>query len=183
MMIVRATAPTDIAAAQVLIRNSMAEDQGYGFVPEWHWDIEHAIEMYVDNPRHALMVARDGATIVGTCCVRTGGPQVPPHHPDLASRYADRSLVAQLGRQVTAPSSRRQGVATALVTESIDFAREMGFRVVYLHTNAMTPGALAFWHSTGATLVRDDRPDWDTDPRFHTVHFEFQLRDVSATGS
>lgn len=176
MHIIRTSTPSQVAAAQKVIMTSMEQDQSYGYVPAWHWDIDHALEMYVDNPRHALILATDDSgAVLGTCCVRTGGPSVPPHHPDLAVRYADRAQVAQLARLVTVPNARRTGVASHLVQTSCQFAQAQGFRVAYLHTNANTPGALEFWQSTGAALVRDDRTDWDSDPKLATVHFELKL--------
>lgn len=177
MRILRSSTTSQVAAAQAIMRASMVHDQSYGYVAEWHWDIDHALEMYVDNARHALMLAMEHDEVLGTCCVRTGGPLVPPHHPDLAVRYADRPRVAQLTRLVTIPKARRMGVASQLVTACREFAHLQGFQVAYLHTNARTPGALEFWRSTGASVVRDDRKDWDRDPRLATVHFEFRLGD------
>lgn len=153
----------------------MEVDQGYGYQPEWHWDVDHAREIYADNSRHAVFIAEHAGEILGTCAIRTGGPNVPPHPPELGVRYADRESVCQLVRAITAPAARRRGVARALVTHSLEFARGAGFRVAYLHTNANSPGALPFWLASGADLVRDDRDDWDSDPRFATVHFEFPL--------
>ena len=162
-------------AARKLILDSMKHDLGYGYVPEWHWDLDHALEVYVDNPRHTLLIAVAGDEVVGTCAIRTGGPSVPPHHPDLGRRYADRSNVCQLVRAVTSPEHRRQGIGKKLVDACLAHAKQAGFRVVYLHTNALSPGALPFWQASGADFVRDDRADWDKDDRFQTVHFEFPL--------
>lgn len=177
IVIREARTPQDLDSARELILTSMTEDQGYGYLPEWHWDIDHALEVYADNPRHALFIAECEGVVIGTCAVRTGGPNVPPHPPELGVRYADRENVCQVVRAVTAPAARRQGVARSLVQRCLQHAREAGFRVAYLHTNAHSPGALGFWERSGALLVRDDRADgWDDDPRFATVHFEFPLR-------
>ncbi|WP_162872749.1 GNAT family N-acetyltransferase [Austwickia chelonae] len=174
--IYRAVTPNDLAQARDVILSSMETDQGYGYQPEWHWDIVNAQEVYTDNERHAMMVAVSDGQVVGTCALRTGGPKCPPHHPELADRYRDRPAVGHISRLVTVPEARRRGVAGSLVRSCLDHARTISrYRVVYLHTNAKSPGALEFWTKSGAAVVRDDRDGWDQDSRFETVHFEFDL--------
>lgn len=85
-----------------------------------------------------------------------------------------KASASSCGRSPLRPRADGGG-ARALVTHSLEFARGAGFRVAYLHTNANSPGALPFWLASGADLVRDDRDDWDSNPRFATVHFEFPL--------
>lgn len=171
----RATDPAELAAAREVLVRSMADDQGYGYRPDWHWDLDHLQEVYVDNARQALFVAVEGGEVLGTCAVRVGGPASPPHPPEVAARYADRQAVAQITRLVTVPAARRRGLARQLVAAGVEFAREAGFRVACLHTNARTTGALEFWRQAGAVEVFDAR-EWEDDDRFETVHFEFPLR-------
>lgn len=176
LVIREATSDEDVAAAKALIARSMDEDQTYGYRADWHWDVEHLREVYGDNPRALMLVAVDGEKVVGTCGVRVGGPSSPPHHPEIGARYADREQVAQLVRVITDPAVRRRGVAASLVKRAVEWAAaEGGYRVLCFHTNARTPGAEAFWRSTGAQLVRDDS-GWEEDDTFHTLHFEFVLR-------
>ncbi|WP_219106388.1 GNAT family N-acetyltransferase [Austwickia sp. TVS 96-490-7B] len=170
------TTPDDVDQARAVIRRSMEDDQSYGYRFDWHWDVEHLREVYLDNPRNVMLIGRLGGTIVATAGIRVGGPDSPPHHPAIAARYADRHHVAQLLRVVTVPQARRRGFARQMVDAAVDWARQDGgYRVIYLHTNAAVPGAEAFWRSTGADLVQDDR-GWETDTRFETLHFEFPLR-------
>ncbi|AKT50739.1 GNAT family N-acetyltransferase [Arsenicicoccus sp. oral taxon 190] len=174
----RATTPDELAGARELLLTSFRDDQGYGFQPQWHWDVEHLREVYVDNPRQALLVAVDEETgaVVGTCAARVGGPASPPHPEWLAARYADRAAVAQLVRLVTDPRHRRHGLGRRLVEATVDLVRdEGGYRVIYLHTNAKFPGALEFWRGVGMVEVHDARGEEDDD-RFETVHFELPLR-------
>lgn len=171
----RASTADEVVGARELFLRSLVEDQGHGYLPQWHWDIDHLQEMYVDNPRHAMIVALDGGEVVGTCGAWVGGPAHPPHPAWLADRYADRQRVAQVVRLVTTPRMRRQGLGRRLFDAVVEHLRaDGGFRVAYLHTNAKTPGALDFWRSTGCVEVYDARPDED-DPRFETVHFELPL--------
>ena len=112
----RATTPQDLAGARELILTSLHDDQGYGFQPQWHWDLDHLTEVYVDNPRQAMVVAVDEGTVVGTCAARIGGSASPPHPAWLADHYADRANVVQLVRLVTDPRLRRKASAAASST-------------------------------------------------------------------
>ena len=171
----RATTPQDLAGARELILTSVNDDQGYGFQPQWHWDLDHLTEVYVDNPRQAMVVAVDEGTVVGTCAAGIGGSASPPNPAWLADHYADRANVVQLVRLVTDPRLRRKGLGRRLVDATIAFVRaEGGYRVIYLHTNAKIPGALEFWRGAGLVETYDARGD-EGDDRFETVHFELPL--------
>ena len=171
----RATTPQDLAGARELILTSLHDDQGYGFQPQWHWDLDHLTEVHVDDPRQAMVVAVDEGTVVGTCAARIGGSASPPHPAWLADHYADRANVVHLVRLVTDPRLRRKGLSRRLVDATIAFVRaEGGYRVIYLHTNAKIPGALEFWRGAGLVETYDARGD-EGDDRFETVHFELPL--------
>jgi len=173
----RAVITADLEAARATVLDVAESDLGYGYTPQWHWDLDRMTETYVDNDRQAMFVAVDtsaGDAVIGTAAIRVGGPASPPHAGWLADRYADRARVAQLLRLAVRPEHRRRGVARRLVAACVDFARRDGrYRVVCLHTNAKVPGAEGFWRSLAVTEVHDARADGtDHDPRFETVHFE-----------
>ncbi|GHJ41261.1 GNAT family N-acetyltransferase [Streptomyces sp. TS71-3] len=172
----RARTAEDLEGARKAVLHTAEVDLGYGYQPEWHWDLDHPVETYVDNPRQAMFVAVTADEDVAACAaVRIGGPKSPPHAPELAARYADRQAVAQLLRVATLPGYRRAGLARRLVAACQGFVRaDGGFRVIYLHTNTLVPAAEPFWRSLPVVEVRDDRPT-ETDPRFSTVHFELPL--------
>lgn len=172
----RATTQKDLDGARTVVLHAAEADLGYGYQPQWHWDLDRPVETYVDNPRQAMFVAVDLAGIVvSTAAVRVGGPNVPPHPPELGHRYADRQAVAQLLRVATLPEHRRHGLARRLVAACQGFVRaDGGFRVIYLHTNTRVPAAEPFWRSLPVVEIRDDRGE-ERDPRFATVHFELPL--------
>jgi GNAT superfamily N-acetyltransferase len=177
----RAVTVKDLDGARTVVLHTAEADLGYGYQPHWHWDLDRPVETYVDNPRQAMFVAVDLAdTVVSTAAIRIGGPNVPPHPPELGRRYADRQAVAQLLRVATLPEHRRHGLARRLVAACQEFVRaDGGFRVIYLHTNTKVPAAEPFWRSLPVVEVRDDRGE-ESDPRFATVHFELPL-DVPVT--
>lgn len=181
--VTRALTEGQLRAARAVVLRVAESDLGYGYRPEWHWDLDRMVETYVDNPRQALFVATAAeGEVVGTAAVRIGGPLSPPHPAWLADRYADRAAVAQLLRLAVLPHHRRNGLASRLVEACREFVRsDGGFRSLCLHTNTRVPGAEAFWRSRGCVEVCDARGTAeDTDPRFATVHFELPLREPSS---
>jgi GNAT superfamily N-acetyltransferase len=168
---VRPARPDDLPAARALIYRVLERDVGYGYNPAWHADLDSAQVYYLDHPRHAFWVAADDATgeLVGTGALRSGGPTSPPHEPWLAERYAGDGT-AQVVRVYTAHSHRRRGIGRAIVEQVRRFAAaEGGYRVICFHTNALSPGAEAFWRAMPTLFVHDAR---GIDPFGETLHFE-----------
>jgi GNAT superfamily N-acetyltransferase len=139
------------------------EDFGYGYLPQWHWDVDDLAGVYLGNPRHALWVAVDDAgAVVGTAGVREGGPRCPPSPRWLADRYAGPGT-AQLVRVYVTPALRGRGIGHALVGAARRFVTaERGYRRLYLHTDTRVAGAESFWRGLGR-VVYEARPDeWST---------------------
>lgn len=175
-LIRRAITGDDLDGARALVLEVAERDLGYGYTPQWHWDLDRMRDTYVDDARQAMFVAVDDGAVVATAAIRAGGPLSPPHPAWLADRYADRERVAQILRVATGPEHRRLGLARRLVTACVDFARaDGGYRVVCLHTNAKVPGAEAFWRSMPVVEIHDARGD-EGDARFETIHFEIPMR-------
>lgn len=171
----RAVTAADLAGARTLVLATLASDFDYGYEPQWHWDLDHPREVYVDNPRQAMFVAIDGAgEVVATAAVIVGGPNVPPHPAWLGERYPKDPSVAQVIRVATATVHRRHGLARRLVAAAQGFCRDAGYRSIYLHTNARVPAAVPFWGSLPVREVHDTRGE-EGDPRFETVHYELDL--------
>ncbi|MFG1950296.1 GNAT family N-acetyltransferase [Micromonospora sp. NPDC048830] len=142
---------------------------GYGYRPEWHFDVIDLDGTYLRPQRHALFVATLGDEVVGTTAVRAAGPKSPPHPAFLVQRYPD-ATTAQLFRVYVHPAHRRRGLARALVEQAVAFvADQPGYRDLYLHTDTGVPGAEAFWRSV-ATPIHDAR-----DGNCRTMHFEIPL--------
>ena len=145
---------------------------GYGYRPEWHFDVIDLTGTYLRDSRHALFVATLGDEVVGTTAVRAAAPNSPPHPRFLVDRYPVSST-AQLFRVYVRPGHRRRGLARALVDQAVRFAADQpGYRVVYLHTDTRIEGAEAFWRSV-ARPVHDPRNTVHDD--YRTVHFEIPL--------
>ena len=89
--------PGEADAVREVLFESLERDQGYGYRPEWHWDMDHVLEVYVDNPRNKpddvldAVAARGG--VVGCCLypLVVGGAQATlDGFCDMARRLADQ---------------------------------------------------------------------------------------------
>lgn len=164
--------PSDVDGARSVMLDTFYREFAYGYQPRWHADVIDVAGTYLNDPRHALFVAKHGDEVVATTAVRSGGPQSPPHPAWLAARYPNEST-AQLFRVYVRKAHRRRGLARALVAAATRFvAQRPDYQALYLHTDTRIRGAEEFWRSV-ATEVHDAR-DHNRD-HFQTVHFEIAL--------
>lgn len=177
---VRHALPGDVTGTRSVMLDTLYREFDYGYVPEWHGDVVDIQGTYLDDPRHALVVAVRDGDVVGTCAVHSRGPAHPPHPKWLAERYPS-GRTAQLLRVYVRADHRRHGLARAMVREACAFvAGAPGYESVYLHTNVDIPGAEGFWRSL-ATEVWDARTTGEHGG-FGTVHFEIPLAVPALTG-
>lgn len=169
---VRPAAPRHLDGARRVMLDTFYREFGYGYQPQWHWDVVDLEGTYLRPAGHTLIVALHGEEVVGTTAVRAGGPKSPPHPQWLARLYPDEST-AQLYRVYVDPAHRRHGLAREMVGQACRFVSGRDeYRTLYLHTDTRVPGAEAFWRVL-AEPVLDDR---DGDPEhFQTLHFELPL--------
>lgn len=155
----------DLGEARAVMLDVLYRDFGTGYVPHWHEDVIDLVSHYLAPERHILLVAVDRRTgaIAGTAALDSRGPR----HPEwIAERYPS-GRTAQLRRVYVRPEHRGRGLARALVTELLSFARaDSGYRSVYLHAYRHSPGALDLWHSLGEVVEEEDA----------VVHFEIAFR-------
>jgi GNAT superfamily N-acetyltransferase len=169
---IRRARPEDVPETRALMIRTFEQDFGYGYRPEYHADVDEMQAVYLDDPRHALLVAVDdgSAAIVGTAGVRSGGLKPQFNHAWLVERY-DPETTAQLVRVYTHSDHRGRGVARALVDACLRFVATVpSYRVVALHTDPRSPGAERFWRSLPTTLILDDR-----DGPSRSLHFEMAI--------
>jgi GNAT superfamily N-acetyltransferase len=170
-LIVRPARADDVPAIRAFMLGIFEQDYGYGYRPQWHWDYDDLRGVYIDHPRHTLVLAVDEATgeIVGTGGLRSGGPTSPTLPAWLVERYRPPERAAQIVRVFTHSGHRRRGIARLLVQDLRRFACEVGgYEVICLHTE----NAVAFWQAMGCALVYDGRSG---DPPDGSVHFELEM--------
>ncbi|MGW3349907.1 GNAT family N-acetyltransferase [Nonomuraea rubra] len=168
---VRPAEPRHVEGARRVMLDTFYREFGYGYRPEWHWDVIDLEGTYLRPERHTLVVALHGEEVVGTTAVRAGGPKSPPHPEWLARLYPD-ATTAQLFRVYVDPAHRRRGLARELVAQARRFVADAGYQALYLHTDTRVEGAEKFWGSVAEPVfdARDGEPG-----HFQTVHFEIGL--------
>jgi GNAT superfamily N-acetyltransferase len=161
-----------LGGARKVILDTFYHEFGYGYRPEWHFDVIDLEGTYLRPTRHALFVATKGDEVIGTTAVRAAAPKSPPHPRFLAERYPE-DTTAQLFRVYVHPEHRRYGLARAMVDAAVQFVAEQpAYHALYLHTDTRVAGTEQFWH-TVAVPVYDSR-DGDQGT-FQTVHFEIPI--------
>jgi len=86
----------------------------------------------LEKPGVALLVARDGATVVGTAALVDNG-----------------DATAELKRMFVSPTARGLGVGSLLLGAVEDRARDLGIRVLRLETGLPQAAAIAFYEKHG----------------------------------
>jgi len=168
---VRSATTDDIPAVRAFMLRIFEQDYGHGYRPQWHWDYDDIQGVYLDNPRHALLLAIDAASgeIIGTGGLRSGGPRSTTLPAWLLARYQPPEQTAQIVRVFTHPKHRRRGIARRLTEELRRLARDIGgYERICLHSDT----AVEFWGRMDTTVIYDDRTG---SPPQGTVHFEFAL--------
>lgn len=169
---IRPATAADVAATHQMMIRVFELDFGYGYTPEYHGDVDDMQRVYIDNPRHLLLVAIDDATgvVAATAGVRSGGLKPQFNQAWLVARY-DPERTAQLVRVYVAREYRRHGLARRLVDEAVRFVAETpGYDTLALHTDPRSPGAEAFWRAMPTRLILDDR-----DGPSGSLHFEMDI--------
>ena len=104
-------------------------------------------EAALTNPNHHLVVALDGARVVGFA---SGVHYTQP----------DKAPVLFVDEVGTADAYQRRGIATALVRALLDHGRSLGCTEAWLLTEADNAPARAFYAAIGGT--EEDRPVYIT---------------------
>ncbi len=175
---IRPLTPADLEQAQAVMYRSVREDFGSERDPRIHADIDDLLGCYERPGGPFMLVAEDDATgaVIATGGIRGGSLKegLSPEH--LVQRYGD-GRTGQIVRVYVQREERRRGVARAIVREVLGRARREGhYDRIALHTFLHSPGAVAFWTSTGATLVEDD-----TDGPSNAMFFEYVATGASGT--
>lgn len=130
------------------------EVYGFAYRPDWHADLDSLLRVGGDNQyaavnRGAFWVAHteDGA-LAATIGIKHLDWQ-PALLAALASRYPDPASVATLTRAYVRQDLRGQGMGRWLTALCEDMATSLGYRTVYLHTNADAAAATRFWTREG----------------------------------
>lgn len=164
----------ELAQVRAFMLRVIADTYGYGYQPQWHYDLDDLRAYYLDNPRHALFIAVDASSgdLVGTVGVRARLFTAVTQPPEIVARYRDRRF-AELVRVFVDPVYRRRGIGAALVSTAYEWIAATGqFEVISLHSSH----AVNFWRRLPTLEVLDDRHQGEKDPlRAGAVYFEMAV--------
>lgn len=143
---------------------------GYDYNPDWHADLDS-----LGTPTDAYAGSRGGAWCeikVNGQLVACGGLRRLQSHPRsfeaFASRYTGQS-VAGVWRVYVEPVWQARGLGGAIYRALETEATRLDYCLLYLHTSAHNPRAVAFWRQQGFSVFRRD------DDNGRTVHMEKRL--------
>ena len=169
--------PEDAEQAREVMFRSIAEDFGSDYDPVVHADIDDLEGWYSKPQGPFMLVVRDDATgrVIATGGIRGGELKEGRSPQHLVDRYRE-GRTGQVVRVYVLREERRRGIARALAAAILERARSEGhYDRIVLHTYLHSPGAVAFWTSTGAVLVEDD-----TEGISNAMFYEFDSSPAAA---
>ena len=127
----------------------------YGIGPnmKFHYDIEDMNHYYIDPSNNSFFIAYCGDKIVATAGIRAYDKDF-----EFFKEIYSSDDTASIWRLMVDEEYRRHGLARRLVKVMEDFAKDVGYDRIYLHTHRYLDAALPFWKSVGyeITVEEDD---------------------------
>lgn len=150
--------------------NMIQDEFGYGYVPEYHQDIQNLQSHYLDPGRNNFFMAINPETeeVIGTLGIRAYDKDFP-----LFEDLYNPQTTASIWRVFVDKRWRRNGVASTLVRQAEEFCRLKGYEQIYLHTHKTVEGSLDFWRFNGYQIIED------TENHLKTVHMEKKLQKIT----
>ena len=140
---------------------------GYDYVPHWHQDIVNMQEFYLDSDMNNFFVAyvEETGEIVATIGIRS----YDKDFPEFRHLYS-KDTTSSIWRLFVDRRCRRCGLASKMFFIAENFANEVGYDNIYLHTHKNLDGALKFWMKMGFVVILDSGDE------LQTVHMDKQIQ-------
>ena len=133
--------------------DQIKKEYDIGPTPKFHYDILDLEKYYIIPNDSAFFIAVEGNNIVATAAIR-------PYDKDFEffRDIYSKEDTASIWRLMVDKDYRRHGLARNLVKEMEDFAENVGYDKVYLHTHRYLEAGLPFCKSVGyeITIEEDD---------------------------
>ena len=139
---------------------------GYDYVPEWHQDVMNMDEYYIDSERNNFFVAYSEET--GEILATIGIRAYDKDFLEFRHLYSE-DTTSSIWRLFVDRRCRRCGLASKMFSIAENFANEMGYNDIYLHTHKTLPGAIEFWTKMGFVIALD------ADDELETVHMDKKI--------
>ncbi len=156
----------EISDVQNFLFRLIKKEFGFDYIPKWHQDIVKMEEYYINPKRNNFFVAYlDSGEIIATIGIRSYDKDFLEFR-DLYSRDTTSSI----WRLFVDERYRRCGLASKMFAIAENFANEMGYSDIYLHTHKTLDGAIEFWTKMGFVVVLDSNDDLET------VHMDKEIK-------
>lgn len=146
---------------------------GYDYVPEWHQDIVNLEEYYVNPNRNNFFVAyAETGEIIATIGIRA----YDKDFPEFRHLYSN-DTTSSIWRLFVDRRCRRCGLASKMFSIAENFANQVGYDDIYLHTHKTLDGAIEFWTKMGFVVALDSNDELET------VHMDKLIRELEINPS
>ena len=134
------------------------EEFGYDYVPEWHQDIVKMEDYYTNPKRNNFFVAyTETGEIIATIGIRS----YDKDFPEFRHLYS-KDTTSSIWRLFVDRRCRRCGLASKMFSIAENYANEVGYEDIYLHTHKTLPGAIEFWTKMGFVVALDSNDELET---------------------
>jgi GNAT superfamily N-acetyltransferase len=158
--------PEEIRQVQEFLFKMIKLEFGYDYVPEWHHDIVEMEEYYINPARNNFFVAYfENGEIIATIGIRA----YDKDFPEFRHLYS-KDTTSSIWRLFVDRRCRRCGLASKMFSIAENFANEVGFNDIYLHTHKTLDGAIEFWTKMGFVVALDSNDELET------VHMDKEIR-------
>lgn len=148
----------EIKEVQEFLFMMIEKEMGYGYVPKWHQDIMNMEEYYICPEKNNFFVAYlETGEIIATIGLRA----YDKDFPEFKHLYSE-DATSSIWRLFVAEKYRRCGLASRMFSVAENFANEMEYNEIYLHTHKTLPGALEFWTKMGFVVALDSNDELET---------------------
>ena len=158
----------EISDVQKFLFKMIKTEFGYDYVPEWHQDVVNMDEYYISPERNNFFVAyAETEEIIATIGIRA----YDKDFPEFRHLYSNETT-SSIWRLFVDRRCRRCGLASKMFSIAENFANQVNYNDIYLHTHKNLDGALEFWTKMGFVVVLD------ADDELETVHMDKQIREL-----
>lgn len=155
----------EINCVKEFLFNQINNEYHIGPTAKFHYDIFGLKKYYIEPTQNNFFLALDGEKIVATIGIRV----YDKDFEFFRGIYSNEDT-ASIWRLMVDRNYRRKGIARLLVDNVENFARDMGYDKIYLHTHRYLESGLSFWKSCGYEITVEE-DDYD-----ETTHMDKVLR-------
>lgn len=158
--------PEEIYNVQKFLFKMIKKEFGYDYVPKWHQDIINLEEYYINPKRNNFFVAYyETGEIIATIGIRS----YDKDFPEFRHLYS-HDKTSSIWRLFVDRRCRRCGLASKMFHIAENFAKEVAYDEIYLHTHKTLKGAFEFWTKMGFIV------SLDAEDELETVHMDKQIQ-------